>query len=142
MHFSQAEPRLSTAFLFVSRALPLGKGLVFPCQTPGIGSTMCGSNYSLAKEEAAHVISPQFHPRDPDPNPMVIYLPFPLDSLWLFLTALVVQESFLLSLVFSEDFSTCMCDVFMREDDCCILLFCHWIQSPAASKFSECKERE
>ena len=81
---------------------------------------MCGSNYSLAKEEAAHVISPQFHPRDPDPNPMVIYLPFPLDSLWLFLTALVVQESFLLSLVFSEDFSTCMCDVFMREDVICI----------------------
>ena len=142
MHFSQAEPRLPTAFLFVSRALPLGKGLVFPCQTPGIGSTMCGSNYSLAKEDRRPCNLPSVPSRGPDPNPMVIYLPFPLDSLWLFLTALVVQESFLLSLVFSEDFSTCMCDVFRREDDCCILLFCHWIQSPAASNFSECKERE
>ena len=56
----------------------------------------------LPRKIAAHVISPQFHPRGPDPNPMVIYLPFPLDSLWLFLTALVVQESFLLSLVFSD----------------------------------------
>ena len=51
VHFSQAESSLPTAFLFVSRALLLGKGLVFPCQTPGIGSPTCGSNHSLAKED-------------------------------------------------------------------------------------------
>ena len=99
------------------------------CQTPGLGNSVSGSDCSLPREESPH-ISPfpsNSAPMGTDPG-LIPCLPFLPDSACIFLSTLVVQESFCyLQLVLSENFSTCRCifGVFVGEGEFYILLLHH-----------------
>ena len=96
------------------------------CQTPGLGNSISGSDCSLPREESPHIIflSSGSAPMGTDPG-LTPCLPFLPDSASIFLSPLVVQESFCyLRLVFSENSPTCRCifGVFVGEGEFYILL--------------------
>lgn len=71
-------------------------GSSYPCWTPGLGSPICGWNSSLPRKALCPGNSP--FPLSPLPEVTVLdlitSLPFLPASVWIFLTALVVEESF------------------------------------------------
>ena len=96
VHSSRVESRLPTALLLVPLALQPAKGggLSSLCGTPWLGCSIFGSNHSLSRVDLhlCNLFSSGNLPRGTGQNLMASH-PFLPDSMWIFLTALIVQES-------------------------------------------------
>lgn len=78
------------------RGPPISQGSSSPlCRTPGLGCPVCGFHCSLPEQVSTvySSFSSEPPPRGTGTN-LFTFLPFLSDYLWLFLTALVIKESF------------------------------------------------
>ena len=132
-HSSPADSRLPKAFLLVTVVLQSVKCALLPCIEPqGQGTKSVAPIAPSPVWVSAHVITPFLRvPTQGHRSYLITSLSFLLDCLWIFLTALIVQECVYQFPVFSKNCYTCKCifDVFVRGGEFHVLLLHYLDQS-------------